>query len=165
MPLRHRLAQAGVLFERYERPIWTAVLALVLWVQWPMVTGLYYRATGSPAPASTIAWRTDLDAALAEARTAGKPVFVDFTASWCPPCIAMQHDVWPDGRVAGLLHRDYVPLQVDVDRDAATAARYGVEGIPTLLVLDASGRVQRTGTYMSAGALVHWLGQTAALRR
>jgi len=33
--------------------------------------------------AAPVAWRTDFDSALKEARRSGKPVFVDFYTDWC----------------------------------------------------------------------------------
>ncbi len=148
------------LAARHERLLWVAALGAVLLLQWPMLKGLYYRTVGSPAPAPAVAWRTDLDGALAEARRTGKQVLVDFTADWCPPCIAMQHDVWPDPSVGRSLTERYVPLVVDVDRNGAVASRFDVSGIPTVLVLDADGRVVRQASLLSvrsAAAMVAFL--------
>lgn len=59
------------------------------------------------------------------------PVLVDFTATWCGPCkqIAPYIDQIADeydgrARVAKL----------DIDDNPASAARYGIRGVPTLLV-------------------------------
>jgi len=59
-------------------------------------------------------------------------VVVDCWAAWCGPC----HMVAP---VVDELARDYrgkiVFAKLDVDSNAATAMRYGISSIPTLLVL------------------------------
>lgn len=144
-------------FSRYETVLWALVLVGVLVYRWPVIKGYYYKLAGSEAPASAIRWQTDLDAALAEARRDDRLVLVDFTADWCPPCIAMKHDVWPDARVARLVAERYVPVLIDTDRDGATTARYGVEGIPTVLVLDASGAVVRNGAPLTASAMAGFL--------
>lgn len=139
------------------------VLGAIVFMQWPMLKGAYYKATDAPAPASSVAWRTGgFDAALAESARTGKPVLVDFTASWCPPCKVMKHEVWPDAQVAQAVNDGYVPLLVDVDdpQNAQVAQRYGIRSIPTILVLDAEGKVLRTGSYMSRGDMLDFLNSS-----
>jgi thiol:disulfide interchange protein len=149
---------------RYETPLWIVAMLALVWMQWPVIKGYYYKATDAVAPVSTIPWRTDVDAALAEADRDGKLVVVDFTADWCPPCLAMKHDVWPDARVARAVVERFVPVLIDTDRDAATTARYGVEGIPTVLVLDGDGRVVDRGAPLTAGGMLGFLGRSSPAR-
>ncbi len=149
--------------SRWGLLLWVVLIGGIAYMQWPMLKGMYYKTTGAEAPASAVAWRTGFDAALAESAQTGKPVLVDFTASWCPPCKVMKHDVWPDGRVASAVNTGYVPLLVDVDdpKNAEVAQKYGIRGIPTILVLDAKGQVIRTGSYMSASDLLDFLKPNA----
>jgi len=142
---------------RHERWIWVVAFALLLAWRWPLLKGYYYKFADVAAPPSAIEWRTDFDAALAEARRDGKRVLVDFSADWCPPCIAMKHDVWPDPRVSRAVADGYVPLLIDTDRTAAIPERYGVTGIPTILILDANGKVLREGAFLSASGMVGFL--------
>jgi thiol:disulfide interchange protein len=147
-------------WRRREPLFWVALLAVVLTVQWPVLRGWYYRATGAEAPASAVAWRTDFDGALAEARSSNKHVLVDFSADWCPPCLAMKHDVWPHPAVAGAVNASYVPVFVDADRDTVLAARYQVSAIPTVLLLDADGRVvRRNDGYLPRSGMLRFLGE------
>jgi thiol:disulfide interchange protein len=142
-----------------EPVLWAAVIALVVTVQWPMVKGWYYRATGLPEPAAGVAWQTDLGTAMAQARSTHKRVLVDFSASWCPPCVAMKHEVWPDPDVRRAIEAGYVPLAVDADQDNGLSARYQVEGIPAILVLDASGQVvKRRDGYLGRAGMMAFLG-------
>ncbi len=146
-----------MLRRRLEPIAWGVILlALLVW-RWPLLMGWYHKAAGSPPPPSTIAWRADFDAALAEAQRTGRPVLVDVMADWCPPCIAMQHEVWPDDRVERLVAERYIPLQVDADTDTHVQARYGVRAIPTLLVIDARGTVLRRATYLPTSGMLRFL--------
>jgi thiol:disulfide interchange protein len=148
---------------RHREPVlWAAVMVLLVTVQWPTFKGWYYRATGTAAPASAVAWRSDFDGALAEARSTHKRVLVDFSASWCPPCIAMKHEVWPDPDVARTIDASYVPLMVDADQDNGLSARYQVEGIPAVLVLDGDGRiVKRNDGFLPRAGMLAFLRSPA----
>ncbi len=71
----------------------------------------------------------------AEVLESDVPVLVDFTAAWCPPCRVM-HPVLEDLAA----DRDDVRIvQVDVDAEQATAARFGILSMPTF-VLFRNGR-------------------------
>ena len=149
-------------WRRREPVFWAALLAVVLTVQWPMLKGWYYQATGTAAPSSAVAWRTDLDGALAEARSADKRVLVYFSADWCPPCAAMKHDVWPHPAVARAIDAGFVPVMVDADRDNGLSSRYRVESIPAVLMLDADGRVlKRNDGYLPRSGMLRFLSQSA----
>jgi len=159
-PLARRMFRA--LWRRREPVAWAALLAVVLTIQWPMLKGWYYKTTGAEAPASAIAWRTDFDGALAEARSANKRVLVDFSADWCPPCVAMKHDVWPHPQVARAVDAGYVALLVDADRDTVLAARYQVSAIPTVLLLDGDGRVvKRNDGFLPRAGMLRFLSDAA----
>ena len=145
-----------------ERLLWAGLFAIVIVMQWPMLKGWYYRTADAVPPPASFEWGTSLEAGLAQAKRDRRPVFVDFQASWCPPCIAMQHDVWPDARVGRLLTERYVAVTIDVDQDPEGAsARYDVRAIPTILILAPDGRVLERATYMSRGAMVRFLEEHA----
>ena len=135
------------------------IVGVLLYLQWPMLKGMYYKTSGTEAPASAIAWRENFQPALDEAARTGKPVLIDFTASWCPPCKVMKHEVWPDDRVADAINGAYIPLLMDVDvpQNGPIAQRYGIRTIPTILVVDADGRVLRQGAFMSSAEMLAFL--------
>lgn len=110
-------------------------------------------------PADKIPWQTNLNDALAKARQAGKPVLVDFSASWCPPCQEMKRKSWPEAQVGQVVAQNYIPVLMDVDRPDAQAAaqKYGVETIPAIFVLDGQGNVIRRGEFMSTEELLKFL--------
>lgn len=60
-----------------------------------------------------------------------KPVLVDFTASWCRPCQALTPTL---EKLAASSAGDFRVVKLDVDESKATAARYGVRSMPTLVV-------------------------------
>ncbi|MEA2709771.1 MAG: hypothetical protein QOF78_2372 [Phycisphaerales bacterium] len=93
-------------------------------------------------PAEVIPWRTDLAAALAEARTANKPVLLYFTAEWCGPCQYMRRNIWTEPSVARAME-SYVPVRVDHDQRPDLIRAYQVEGMPWFGVLDPDGRPTR----------------------
>lgn len=62
---------------------------------------------------------------------AEQPVMVDFWATWCGPCKALSPVV---DEVAKSYNGKLKVFKMDVDRNNATPMRYGVRGIPTLLI-------------------------------
>jgi thioredoxin 1 len=67
-----------------------------------------------------------------------QPVVVDFWATWCGPCKALGPVV---DEVAQSYSGKAKVFKMDVDRNSATPMRYGVRGIPTLLIFK-DGKVQ-----------------------
>ncbi|MGE3473207.1 MAG: thioredoxin family protein [Vicinamibacterales bacterium] len=143
--------------RQYENVLWAAVLVGMLAWRWPVLKGYYYKYAGVSAPADRIEWRTDYRAALAESARSGRPVLVDFSASWCPPCIAMKHDTWTAADVASRVNASFIPLMVDVDHDPATSSHFGIEAIPTILLVDARGEVIRRAGFLPASGMLRFL--------
>ena len=84
-------------------------------------------------------WHSDLAAGLAVARTEGKPVFIDFWATWCKNCMWMNETTFGDDAVKARLD-GYVKIKYQAEQlsDPATKAvtdQFNVIGLPTYVVL------------------------------
>jgi len=132
------------------------VVVFMILVQLPMIKGVFYRLTGASAQ-SAVNWRTDLDLALEEAAQADRPVLVDFTASWCPPCQVMKQEVWSDETIGQIANERFIPVLVDVDDQPMTAGRYGIQTIPTIMILDSDGQLHQRGDFMSRREMKRFL--------
>jgi len=68
----------------------------------------------------------------AEVISSTEPVLVDFSAEWCGPCKRLAPVV---AAIAEEYEGRLKVAHLDIDRAQATAARYGVMSVPTLLFL------------------------------
>ncbi len=116
----------------------TGAAALVAVTLWTME-----RPATSEANAP-LTWRSDVETALADAREAGRFAVVDFTADWCLACHALERVTFRDPEVVPLLAAAE-RIRVDATRITqhveALFARFGVPGLPAVVVVDPSGKV------------------------
>jgi len=102
---------------------------------------LSYRAFNPAEITEGIDGRTNegFAAALDDAASAGTPVVLDFTASWCKNCAVMAKTTFKDEMVKAELENyvfmKYVAEDPDNPNTKAVMQHFGAQGLPTLIVL------------------------------
>ncbi len=85
------------------------------------------------------------------------PVVVDFWAEWCGPCKMIAPAL---EEIAKELDGKARIAKLNIDDNPSTPARYGVRGIPTLMVFK-DGQVAATKVgALPKGALQQWIEQS-----
>ena len=98
----------------------------------------------------TVEWEKDFPAAIERAQSEGKPVLVNFYADWCVWCKRLDSTTLRDAKVAALLSDRVIAVNLNVEGDGRELSNeYRVDGLPTVLILDPSGReIGRIPGYM-----------------
>lgn len=104
-------------------------------------------------------WLTDLEAA----KKTGKPILMNFTGSdWCGWCIKLKNEVFSQPEFESYAQKRLTLLEVDFPRskfqteerkvkNRALRDEYGIEGYPTIILLDAKGKKVGELGYMPGG--------------
>ncbi len=112
-----------------------------------LALGIFVRVSAPHAALAEgegLKWVTSHEAGLAAAKAEGKPVMIDFYADWCAACKELDKFTYVDPQVAQEAER-FVNVKIDgtVEDDAIQALykTYGVQGLPTVVFLDSTGKL------------------------
>lgn len=121
--------------------------------------------TGCSTKGSTdnLNWKTDLNEALTLAKKENKVVMINFTGSdWCQWCKRLNEEVFSKEEFENFAKKNLILVKIDfprnIEQSNATkyynqqlASVYGVEGFPTIILLDKNGQgILKTG-YIQGG--------------
>lgn len=96
-------------------------------------------AAAEPTGASV--WTTDFAAAQEKAKKLNRPLVVHFYGPGCPPCRKMEAEVLNTPQVLKILDAGYVAVKVDVVRNMKVSERFGINSMPTDIILSPEGKV------------------------
>ena len=98
-------------------------------------------------------WLKSYNAGLKKAQEEGKLILLEFHGSdWCPPCIQLNKEVLSSPEFKAIADAALVLVEADFPRNKeqpeqlkarnqALAKKFGIEGFPTVLILDRNGKV------------------------
>ena len=123
----------------------TAIAAVLLAVLLPLrVAGVAAASTGSAAASTPAAdaWQPYDAARVAEINAAGRPLLVNFTASWCLTCLVNERNAFADSAVQEVFREKGVTLMKGdwTNRDPAITkalSSFGRAGVPLYVVYNA----------------------------
>lgn len=136
-----------------------------------LVTALAYSGILLPSQAAE-RWETNYSAALEQAAKQNKMVLLDFTGSdWCGWCIKLQKETFSKPAFQKFAADNLVLVELDFPRgksqsdglkkqNEALAEKFGVQGFPTLVLLDPQGKeATRNVGYLQGGpdAFIQWV--------
>jgi len=156
-----------------------AAIAAALALSLPALAG----SEGGPAPAFSLASRAGSQVSLAQYK--GQVVMINFWASWCGPCrqempllesiykkyskmgfTLIGVNVEPDSNAANeWLKATPVSFPILYDKDSKVSKLYDVEGMPSTVIIDRTGKLRKLHRGYKPGDENEYLDSIRALVR
>lgn len=104
---------------------------------------------------NNIQWNYDLNSAIKTAQKSNMLLFVDFYSDSCQYCKELDEKTYPDQRVQQTMANKYVAVKINVDKNPDLASKYGIYGLPTLVIMDSNGNeIKRVEGYQTPSQLL-----------
>lgn len=78
-----------------------------------------------------------------------KPILIDFHATWCGPCKSLAPIIQEFAQRNGSVK----VIKIDVDKNPQIASKYGIQGVPTLILFKDGLNIWRKSGMMPLAAL------------
>ncbi len=88
---------------------------------------------------------------------ADKPVLVDFWAEWCGPCKQIGPAL---EEISDELGTKLTVAKINIDENPQTPNRYGVRGIPTLMIFQGGQPIATKVGALPKGKIVEWIEES-----
>jgi thiol:disulfide interchange protein len=117
-----------------------AVEGYKLWKSSTELTRIDNLNTEASEASASISVDEQLAQAMQESLATGKPIFVDFWATWCKSCMYMEKTTFSDADVRKRLESEFIVLKLQTEQPRKSPAKeildhYQVIGLPTYLIL------------------------------
>ena len=119
---------------------------------------------GQSSSAGNLNWNDNLEKAVEQAKKENKAVLVNFTGSdWCIWCKRLSAEVFQQKEFEEYAKKSLVLVMLDFPKDIQQtqetkeynnklAQKYGIQGFPTILLIDSQGNLVAQTGYQPGGA-------------